>query len=198
VFGSAIVLAGGKSRRMGFDKQGIVYDDKLLVRETIRRLAEDFSDIVVVTHNSDYYLGADVRITKDILPSTGPLAGIHAGLTLTKSEYAFVIACDMPYYNPVYAGLMQEKIRPGDNGILTSLHDGWIEPFHAYYGKKLIAPIEAYLAQGKRNIRDLAYHNGVRFLDEDHVLQIDPQKRLFANLNTREELDAFLARNEPQ
>ena len=93
---------------------------------------------------------------------------------------------------------MQEKIRPGDNGILTSLHDGWIEPFHAYYGKKLIAPIEAYLAQGKRNIRDLAYHNGVRFLDEDHVLQIDPQKRLFANLNTREELDAFLARNEPQ
>ena len=168
------------------------------MRETIRRLAEDFSDIVVVTHNSDYYLGADVRITKDILPSTGPLAGIHAGLTLTKSEYAFVIACDMPYYNPVYAGLMQEKIRPGDNGILTSLHDGWIEPFHAYYGKKLIAPIEAYLAQGKRNIRDLAYHNGVRFLDEDHVLQIDPQKRLFANLNTREELDAFLARNEPQ
>lgn len=193
MFGSAIVLAGGKSRRMGFDKQGIVYDDKLLVRETIRRLAADFSDIIVVTHNSSYYLGADVRITKDVLPSTGPLAGIHAGLRLAKSEYAFVLACDMPHYNPVYASFCREQIQPGDNGILTSLHNGWIEPFHAFYAKRLIGPIEVYLAEGRRNIRDLAFQNAVRFLDEDHARRIDPQLHMFSNLNTREELDLFLA-----
>ncbi len=193
MFDTAIVLAGGKSRRMGFDKQTIVYDDQLLVLETIRRLSRDFSDIIVVTHNSRYYLGTDVRITKDILPSTGPLAGIHAGLTLARSEFAFVLACDMPFYSPEYAKSMQKQMSIGDTGIVTALDNGWIEPFHAYYGKALIPAIEAYLAEGRRNIRDMARDNGVRFLPEAHARSLDPQLRMFANLNTREELDAFLA-----
>lgn len=193
MFGTAIVLAGGKSRRMGFDKQAIRYDDKLLVLETIRRLKADFDDIIVVTHDRRFYFRADVRITKDILPSTGPLAGIHAGLTLAKSDYAFVLACDMPYYSPAYARLLQEKIKPPDTGILTALENGWIEPFHAYYKRSLTTPIEAYLQEGKRNIRDLAAAHGIRFLDERYARSIDPQLQMFANLNTKEELDAFLA-----
>lgn len=196
MFGSAILLAGGKSERMGFDKQGIRNNDELLVLETIRRLRSDFSDIIVVTHNSRYYLGENVRITKDLLPSTGPLAGFHAGLSLAKSEYAFVLACDMPYYHSGYAAYCKQQIRPGDNGILTSLDTGWIEPFHAYYSRRLITPIERYLAAGRRNIRDLALENGVQFLPESHARTFDPTLRMFSNLNTREELDAFLAGNK--
>lgn len=191
-FGTAIVLAGGKSARMGFDKQTIMKNDQRLVDETIRRLRRVFSDIIVVTKTPEYYTHLDVTTTQDVLPSTGPLAGIHAGLLQSKADYAFVLACDMPYFNPDYARFMEQHMRPEDTGILTALDDGWIEPFHAYYGKALIRPIEDYLSQGKRNIRDLAWDNGVQFLPEKHILSMDPDKRLFQNLNTPEDLEIFL------
>lgn len=71
-FGTAILLAGGKSLRMGFDKQSIRVDDRYLVQEVALSLCEDFSQIIVVTNEPSYYEGLPVEITRDILPSKGP------------------------------------------------------------------------------------------------------------------------------
>ncbi len=194
-FGSAIILAGGKSSRMGFDKQLIQKDDKRLVDETIRRLSYLFEDIIVVTHKEELYENDPVRTTPDLLPFTGPLTGIHAGLTLAKSEYAYVMACDMPYINEEYIDVLENHLQEGDGGIVTATNDGWIEPFHAFYHRGILPAIEPYLQLGKRNIRDLAVTENIRFLPEKHVLELDPDKKLFENLNTPKELKNFFQSN---
>ena len=79
-FGTAVILAGGKSTRMGFDKQLLEINERRLIDNLRRKLIREFDEIIVVTNRSEYYLGFDDKITKDIIVGKGPLSGIHAGL----------------------------------------------------------------------------------------------------------------------
>lgn len=185
-------MAGGKSLRMGFDKQSIRVDDRYLVQEVALSLCEDFSQIIVVTNEPSYYEGLPVEITRDILPSEGPLSGIHAGLTYAKAEYSFVLACDMPYYLKAYADRMKEEIAPGSTGILTAYPNGRIEPFHAFYHRSLVQPIEEGLRSGIRKIRVITDAQGVQSLPIELAKEYSEDLLMFQNLNTQEELEAFL------
>lgn len=90
-FGSAIILAGGKSTRMGFDKQLLKIDERRLMDSLIHKLHKDFEEIIIVTNRPDLYIGLSHIITTDILKDKGPLGGIHAGLKKSSSQYAFVV-----------------------------------------------------------------------------------------------------------
>ena len=191
-FGSAIVKKKKKSTRMGFDKQTIEVGNELLVARIIRALARDFQEIIVVTGEPALYRAMPVKVTKDLLPSRGPLTGIHAGLSLIASDYGFVIACDMPHYNAAYAAWMKEALTPDSPGILTAHENGWIEPFHAFYHKKLAGPIEQALSDGVRKIRQVTDRAGVQSVPMDAARRFSPTLLMFQNINTREELAAFM------
>lgn len=195
-FGTAILLAGGKSLRMGFDKQSIKVEDRYLVQEIAASLHADFSQIIAVTNEGRYYEGLPITITKDVLPSEGPLSGIHAGLLLSESEYAFVLACDMPYYCRGYSQKLRELLLPESAGIITSLDGGKIEPFHGYYHKSLVHPIEEALASGKRKIRIVAEENEMQMVPISVAESFSPERSMFQNLNTESDLREFLEARE--
>ncbi|MFB0972702.1 MAG: molybdenum cofactor guanylyltransferase, partial [Neofamilia sp.] len=93
---SSIILAGGKSTRMGFDKQLLKIEDELIVNYLGRRLKNHFKEVVAVTNTPELYEDEEFILTKDIYPGFGPMAGIHAGLEKTTTRGAYVMACDMP------------------------------------------------------------------------------------------------------
>ena len=84
-FGSAIILAGGKSTRMGFDKQLLKIDRRRLMDSIINKLKKEFDEIIIVTNRPELYIGLSHKITVDIIKDKGPLGGIHAGLLDRKS-----------------------------------------------------------------------------------------------------------------
>lgn len=188
-FGSAIILAGGQSSRMGFDKQFLEIENRRLIISQARMLSTRFDDIIVVTNKPEQYLGLGLRITTDQLSSQGPLSGIHAGLLRAQSRYALVMACDMPLVNLEYIEYLQ-SLCAGD-GITTRFQD-WVEPFCSFYSKDIVESIAQYLGEGRRSIKNLMDRLDFAYVEEQVARTFSPRWEMFHNLNTKEDLAEYL------
>lgn len=191
-FGSALILAGGASRRMGFDKQDISIKGKLLREKTISVLSENFDDVLISTRKPEIYTGLNVRTVSDILNIKGPMAGIHAALKVCNSDYLFVIACDMPVISKEYIEYMKncliESQDKSPKGIITSIGNEMVEPFHGFYHKSLIKSIEAYSIDKFPKFKWLAEKENFILVPKETSDFFNKANNLFLNLNTKEEL----------
>ncbi|TJX15409.1 molybdenum cofactor guanylyltransferase [Tissierella creatinini] len=195
-FGTAIILAGGKSSRMGFDKQLLNINEARLIDDVISKLKVQFDEIIIVTNKPELYIGSPHIITSDIFKDMGPLGGIHAGLKLSSSQYAFVVACDMPNINMEYMNFMKDKLMLAGKdsfGIVTRLGIQ-IEPFHGFYSIQLIDQIEYYLSSGRRSINGLIKDFNMIYIEEDEARKFSPKWDMFMNLNTMEDLSNYLTK----
>ena len=191
LFGTAIILAGGKSTRMGFDKALMKIRGKPIVEIIIQQLRSVFEDIILVTNKPDEFTGLDVMITGDILKDSGPLGGIHAGLVLSKSKYAFLTACDMPVISPDYAKYMMETAAKHLPHAVISDKGDWIEPFHALYSKDLADDIKTNVQAGKYKIFDVIKEKNIIRISEKKVREYSPGLDIFINLNHNKDLEEF-------
>lgn len=191
-FGTAVILAGGKSTRMGFDKQLLKINERRLIDSLKKKLKGEFNEIIVVTNKSEYYIGLTDKIIKDIIPNKGPLSGIHAGLVEASSKYVYFMACDMPNINLDYIKYMKKKLENVDvKACITKLGE-WIEPFNAFYSKDMIKDIEEYLLQDRRSVNSLIRKLSICYIEEEEARKFSPNWDMFLNLNTKEELDDYL------
>ncbi|KPU26718.1 molybdenum cofactor guanylyltransferase [Caloranaerobacter sp. TR13] len=190
-FGSAVVLAGGKSTRMGFDKQLLNINGKRLISWIIEKLKDEFNDIIIVSNKPQYYSEVDCRIVSDIIKGMGPLSGIHSGLMNAKSQYVYFIACDMPVININYIKHMKKCLDNGNyHGCITQVND-WIEPLNAFYSKSIISAIECQLNRGRRSVFSLVKSLDFYIVNEVIARKFSPDWDMFINLNTIEEFNEF-------
>lgn len=192
---SGIILAGGKSSRLGHDKVIEKIGNSSLLEQVISRIDPLSKEIIVVTAKERTFAQLTshpkVKIVSDILPGKGSLGGIYTGLVRSNLFYNLVVAADMPFLNvPLLRNMI--KMADGFDCVLPRV-DGLFEPLHAIYSKNCIQPIEKILNQGKKVIIELLNYVKVREVEAAEVERFDPQYRSFFNINTREELD--LARN---
>ncbi len=96
---SGIILAGGKSRRMGRDKAFLDFDGKPLIAHVIERVRALCSDVFIVANDAAAFAHFDTRVVSDVYPGKGSLGGIFSGLQAAREEYALAVACDMPFLN---------------------------------------------------------------------------------------------------
>ncbi|WP_069650921.1 molybdenum cofactor guanylyltransferase [Caloranaerobacter ferrireducens] len=190
-FGSAVILAGGKSTRMGFDKQLLNINGRRLILWIIEKLKDEFDDIIIVSNKPEYYSEVDCRIVSDIIKDMGPLSGIHAGLMNAKSQYVYFIACDMPVINIDYIKHMKKCLNSRNyHGCVTQV-GGWIEPFNAFYSKSITVAIEGQLNRGKRSVFSLVKSLDFYIVNEMIACKFSPNWDMFINLNTIQELTKF-------
>ncbi|WP_102398987.1 molybdenum cofactor guanylyltransferase [Haloimpatiens massiliensis] len=191
-FGTAIILAGGKSSRMGFDKQFLKIDKRRLMDSLVHKLNEEFEEIIIVTNKPKYYIGLSHKIITDKIENKGPLGGIHVGLKESSSKYALVVACDMPNINMDYIRYMKKCIENQEiDGCVTSFGD-WIEPFSGFYSKEIVDAIEKHLLSNRRSINSLLKHLRIYYIEEKKARKFSPNWDMFLNLNTKEDLNSYL------
>lgn len=191
-FGTAVILAGGKSTRMGFDKQFLVINKKRLIDKLSKKLKKVFDEIIVVTNRTEYYVGFSDKVIEDIIVGKGPLSGIHAGLKASSSKYVYFIACDMPNINLDYIEYMKLKLSEKSAMACITKFGNWIEPFNAFYSREMIKHIEKHLAQDKRSVNSLLKKVAVCYIEEYEARKYSPNWDMFLNLNTKEELEDYL------
>ncbi|NJN16129.1 MAG: molybdenum cofactor guanylyltransferase [Oscillochloris sp.] len=155
---SAVVLAGGLSRRLGRDKRRLRLwgeHGPTLLEHTVATVASLCTDVVVVLNDPADWPDLPAQIVGDRYPDGGALGGIYSGVLAARAEYALVVACDMPLLHaPLlqamlarkrdYDALVPRSPRPGDarNGLD-------LEPLHAIYAKRCLAPMQAALEAGR-------------------------------------------------
>lgn len=200
---TAIILAGGRSLRMGFDKQLLRLNDEYLLEKNLLVLLELFSEVIVVSNEPKELWGIQnigrTKIIQDKLPPCGPLGGIHAGLSESASEYAFVLAVDMPVLDKAYILKIKEIMAgsPKVDGLINvSTATGEPEPFCAFYGKHLIPEIERFISGNKRSLRH--FIDTHQFLRVDYPVNPEAAPDIFFNINDKEELRQFHEKTSPQ
>jgi len=107
---AAIVLCGGRSRRMARDKAGLPFGDETMLERVVRTLSQLVDEVWVVAREDQPVRGT-FRIARDSAEGLGPLAGICAGLEAISGERAFVTACDMPLLRAGYVRRLFELSR---------------------------------------------------------------------------------------
>ncbi|HYE81778.1 MAG TPA: molybdenum cofactor guanylyltransferase [Clostridia bacterium] len=193
---TAIILAGGKSSRMGFDKQFLKLRDKYLIEMIAEKLEKLFKEIIIVTSRPEEYRKYGFRLVEDEVRDFGPLAGIHVGIKNSTSTHNYIVACDMPFINPGYLEYMMELIKLHDykvDGVITRLGE-WIEPFNAFYSKGLIDRIEANIREGKRQINLLLKDSNVLYVSEAEARKFSPDWEMFTNVNTLKDYKSLMER----
>lgn len=196
---SAIVLAGGKSRRLGRDKRLLrLGTSRTLLEETIARVSALTDDVVVVVSSDPAELGQiAVRMVQDPLPGAGPLNALYAGLSAVVHEFALAVACDLPFLDVGLLRALLDQTRDYDL-LVPRRADGRLEMLHAIYRKTCLDAIRRRLDAGHLRLADLTGDVVVRFVDEATLVAYDPLLRSFLNVNTPEDLEmvASLLRGE--
>ena len=188
---TGVVLAGGRNSRMGRDKAALPWQESDFLHVILKNLATICDELIVVTNTERPATLPSVRYVTDIIPHCGPLSGIHAGLVHASSEYAFVTACDMPYFSAAAANYIMAQ-SPGWDVVAPCSAD-FYEPLFACYAKSCIAAIESLLQNNTRKTQALFSLLRCKHVPVDELKQFDPQLRLLRNINSPSEYrDALL------
>lgn len=190
-FGTAIILAGGKSSRMGFDKQFLIINEKRVMEIIISKLKTEFEEIIIVTNKPESYEDLGEKVVSDIIKEKGPLSGLHVGLKNSSNKYSYFIACDMPNINMEYIRYMKRKIDSENPKACVTEFGNWIESFNAFYSKEIYIDIESHLKYDKRSVNSLLKNIDTLYIKEDEAREFSPNWEMFINLNTRNELEEY-------
>ncbi len=187
---SGIVLAGGQSRRMGRDKATLPFGGTTLVAWSVHRLSSVCAEIVVVARDTADCPGCGARVVGDRWPGWGPLGGLVTGLETTTTGYAAVIACDLPFVEPVLLLGLAGLARAGWDAVVPSVSEG-PQPLCAIYRRNVGQPAEALLRTGGRSLHELLTSPILRVchVPEWMLREWDPALQSFENLNTPEEYE---------
>lgn len=187
--GTAIILAGGKSTRMGFDKQLLTLDGVLVLDRLLEQLDRLFQETLIVSNTPELHRQRSSRTVSDIVPDRGPLGGLHAGLVAARHLICFVTACDMPELNAGYIRhlLAAAEENPTALAVATRSSRG-IEPLNALYAKSLIGEVETLLRAGDRGMAALLETVQTHWIEEAAAREYSPDWAMFRNVNTPEEL----------
>lgn len=183
---TVILLAGGKSSRIGLNKDkgkmkllGVNLVDRVINNITT---IEGFSkENIVIVGPKDKYSDCN-RVVEDIYPGKGPLGGIFTGLQASDTPYNLVIGCDMPF---IEGALIQHMIKNihGHDIIIPSYKKGLLEPLCALYSKNCLQIIEKNIKMGKLAVRDIFPFLKIRLITEDEIKKFDPGLYSFFNIN---------------
>jgi molybdopterin-guanine dinucleotide biosynthesis protein A len=183
---TGMILAGGKSLRMGQDKAFIEVHGIPIILRVIAVLDPLFRETIVVANEKEPYAELNIPVYTDLVPGQGALGGLYTGLMQSAFPYSFCVACDMPFLNRALIEYLLTRIEQND-AVVPRTSDG-LQPLHAIYSKKCLEPIRHLLDLKKTKIMDFYPRIRLGIVSEKEFLPLDPEKRSFTNVNTPEEL----------
>lgn len=181
---TAIILAGGKSSRMGTNKALLPIEGKANIQLIKEQLTPYFSQIMIATNDFEAYAFLGLPMIKDEYEGLGPMAGIHAGLKNSKTETNFFVACDMPFASGelvkhlVDLSEEYEAVVPRINGKL--------HPLFSVFKKTILPKIEQCLLGENLRMSDLLSTLEVRYVNEIELANVISGniEKIFYNMNS--------------
>jgi molybdenum cofactor guanylyltransferase len=202
-FRSAVVLAGGRGRRMGtVEKALLEFEGKTILERLLENLFRVVDEVILSVRDSaqkekfrqvlEKFPAREIRFCFDTMEDAGPLEGIRAGLLESRAEHSFVCAGDMPFVNFRVVDLLFEKAI-GHDAALPRWEDRKFEPLHAVYSKKMIPEIEKAFEKGRCSVLTPVFEmQDVFFVEVSEIKELDPELRTFANINTVDEMQRII------
>jgi len=188
---SAIILAGGYSKRFGQDKGLVLLANKPLVKYVIDKIGNAVEEKIVVVsskaqaENYSKVVSLDVRVLVDISPVQSPLVGALTGFENTRAKYSLLLPCDAPFISKDVVSLLLE-LCTNKSAVIPRWPNSYIEPLQAVYcTEPALKAAKSALSEGKLNMLSMIEKlRGVRYVSTLVLQQIDPKLMTFFNVNT--------------
>ncbi|HWP96613.1 MAG TPA: molybdenum cofactor guanylyltransferase [Syntrophomonadaceae bacterium] len=142
---SGIILAGGKSSRMKFNKAFARLHNQTVIEILVKKFTQFFSETIIISNDPELFTEMGVRVFQDIIPSQGPVSGIHAGLNYANHETVFICGCDMPFVNLDMVDYLMSRLGNHDS-VVPEIH-GHLQPTAAIYNRKCLPVFTESLQQ---------------------------------------------------
>jgi molybdenum cofactor guanylyltransferase len=185
----AIILAGGRSTRLGRDKASEALLGRPMLQHVLDRVSPLVGEVVIVGAPGQtlpqIHTPLPLRTAVDAYPGTGPLGGIYTGLVAARAERCLAVACDMPLLSPA---LLRELLARSAECDVVMPVLAYPEPLHAIYARACVEPIRERLESGQLKITNFLGAVKVCYMREAEIRALDPDLRSFINTNTEEDL----------
>ncbi|MFT5858365.1 MAG: molybdopterin-guanine dinucleotide biosynthesis protein A [Flavobacteriaceae bacterium] len=181
---TGIILAGGKSTRLGTDKGLAMLNSKPLVQHSIDLLDSLNIPVLIVTNQLEYEQFGH-PLVEDVYKEKGPIGGIYSGLRSSKTEVNILLSCDTPY---IPLQIIERIIGASeDHEIAIARFLDQLHPLIGLYKRSLIKPLKNAIEEDRLKLISLCTElnaHQVVFESDDLI-----SARSFTNINTLEELN---------
>lgn len=195
---TGIILAGGKSLRMGYDKQEIKLNGMSLMQNNIEQMLGVFDTIIISTNRPiELYKKYDrLSVVSDGSIGIGPLMGLKSGLEMCQTPYAYVLGCDVifdveiaRFFVSHLEGAIGQGLQP--QMVLAEKEADFYEPFNGIYAKSLVSKLEDQLLMGHYKVQDFirGNHNKVRISHECIIEK--GMTKIYMNFNSKSQILAY-------
>ena len=195
-----VILAGGKSSRMGTDKALLELDGKTFIKQISEEL-KWFEEKIIAHGNTRELSDTNWTMISDIYPNHGPLGGIHAALSVCQSDALFVATCDMPLLKSSLAyklcnimrelevmsltvdGAVSEQVMY--DAVISVGEDGKIHPLCGVYRKSILPILEEQLLLERNKVMELLKKLHVKYVTIDSSMG----EQQLLNINTPQDYE---------
>jgi len=191
---TGVILAGGKSRRMGEDKRFLKVGEATLLERSIKAMAQVFAEVlIVIAQDSPPLEMTGCEVYRDLIADCGSLGGLYTGLTRASRRRIFAVACDMPFLNPDMIRWFLARAPEAD--IVMAKLEAGLQPLHAVYGKRALPYLQQMAEERRLKIQSIAAEPSLRvtIVYPSEWRTMDPMSRSFQNVNSPAELQAARA-----
>ncbi len=185
---TGLILAGGQGRRMGGVDKGLqMFRGKRLVDHVYERLAPQVGGIIInANQNHDAYKSFGVRVVSDAIGNfAGPLAGLHAGLSVSRRPYLATVPCDSPFLPEDLVERLRARLNASGAAIAVAKTGGRPEPVFCLVRSSVLESLTAFLKSGGRKVYD--WYASLPLVEVD----FDDQAAAFSNINTAAQLEGL-------
>lgn len=181
-----IILAGGKSSRMGTDKGLVDLNGKPMIQYIIDTM-ESLNLPILIIANNDEYLKFGYPVHKDLIPELGPVGGIYTALTKTETAKNIVVSCDTPFVSKMVLGLLIEASK---NQLVTVAEfNDRMHPLIGVYDKNALDTFRKSIDNNQLKMQLINKELNVKIISLTGNKNLDAM--VFKNINTKEELNTL-------
>ena len=199
----AFILIGGLSSRLGVDKALVEFDGQPLAPRSAciinAALSPNSITFVARTENqftTGLFSALGHPVIADLKPGFGAWSGLHAALIDTRSEWTFILACDLPFVSRELLQLLRRSVMGDIDAVVPRQQDELLQPLCVFYRKQpALALVESFFV-GQKPLPPL---NAIfedlktRIVEADEYSGLPNAEKLFLNINTENDLAAALS-----
>ena len=184
---SGVILAGGKSSRMKYNKAFAEIAGRSVINIIVDKFARVFDEIIIISNEPQLYRELGPVVYTDIYPHMGPVSGIHSGLYHARHDQAFIMGCDVPFMNMELVEFMFTQLDDYDS-VVPEI-DTYLQPLSAIYSKKCLPVLTNCLENNKVKLIRIFEELNSLILNRNQLEKFGVVEELFLNVNDLEALN---------
>ena len=192
----AVLLAGGRSRRMGLNKALITHNGKTILENLIEVVTPLTGEVLISANETGDYRFSDLQIVRDVYAGQGPLAGLHAAILHSEKPRFLLLASDMPNVNERLVRAILASFGESD-AVVPRTSDGRNHPLCGVYRRTCFETLEQSLARSQNRVADFLSAPALKVRYFDITASGFPDDDLL-NLNDKNDLHRLSSTREPR